>query len=46
VPVVLSTNPQRNRNFIRDVTKLFPGREVFARAGSVADEVEREILVR
>ncbi|OPX61773.1 MULTISPECIES: isochorismatase family protein [unclassified Methanoregula] len=32
VPVVLSTiNPQHNGNFIEDVTRLFPGQEVFAR---------------
>jgi nicotinamidase-related amidase len=43
VPVVLSTiNPQNNGNFIADVTKLFPGQEVFARAVPSFDAFEDE----
>ena len=43
VPVVLSTiNPQHNGNFIADVTKLFPGQEVFARTVPSFDAFEDE----
>jgi len=41
VPVVLSTiNPQHNGNFIADVTKLFPGMEVYARVVPSFDAFE------
>ena len=34
VPVVISTiNPQHKGNFITDVTKLFPARDVYSRYG-------------
>jgi len=43
VPVVLSTiNPQHNGNFIADVTKIFPGQEVFARIIPSFDAFEDE----
>jgi len=43
VPVVLSAiGPQRNGDFIADVTKLFPGQEVFARAVPSFDAFEDE----
>jgi nicotinamidase-related amidase len=43
VPVVLSTiNPQHNGNFITDVTKLFPGQEVYARVVPSFDAFEDE----
>jgi nicotinamidase-related amidase len=43
VPVVLSTiNPKNNGNFLADVTKLFPGQEVFARAVPGFDAFEDE----
>jgi len=43
VPVVLSTiNPQHNGNFLIDVTNLFPGQEVFARAVPSFDAFEDE----
>jgi nicotinamidase-related amidase len=41
VPVVLSTiNPQHNGNFLADVTKLFPGQEVYARVVPSFDAFE------
>jgi nicotinamidase-related amidase len=41
VPVVLSAiNPQHNGSFVADVTKLFPGQEVFARAVPGFDSFE------
>jgi nicotinamidase-related amidase len=41
VPVVLSAiGPQRNGDFIADVTRLFPGQEVFARAVPSFDAFE------
>jgi len=43
VPVVLSAiNPQHNGNFIADVTKLFPGQQVHARAHPGFDAFEDE----
>jgi nicotinamidase-related amidase len=43
VPVVLSTiGPQRNGEFIADITKLFPGQEVFARTILSFDAFEDE----
>jgi nicotinamidase-related amidase len=43
VPVVLSTiNPQNNGNFLADVTKLFPGMEVYARKVPSFDAFEDE----
>jgi nicotinamidase-related amidase len=43
VHVVLSTiNPQHNGNFIADVTKLFPGQEVYARVVPSFDAFEDE----
>lgn len=43
VPVVLSTiNPQHNGSFLADVTKLFPDKEVFARAVPSFDAFEDE----
>ena len=43
VPVVLSTiGPQRNGEFIADITKLFPGQEVFARTIPSFDAFEDE----
>ncbi len=43
VPVVLSAiGPQRNGEFMADVTKLFPGQEVFARAVPSFDAFEDE----
>ena len=43
VPVVLSTiNPQHNGNFLADVTKLFPGQEVYARTIPSFDAFEDE----
>jgi nicotinamidase-related amidase len=43
VPVVLSTiNPKNNGNFIADVTKLFPGQEVYARVVPSFDAFEDE----
>jgi nicotinamidase-related amidase len=43
VPVVLSTiNPQHNGSFIADVTELFPGQEIFARAVPGFDAFEDE----
>ncbi|MDD1680823.1 MAG: isochorismatase family protein [Methanoregula sp.] len=43
IPVVLSTiNPQHNGNFIADVTQLFPGQEVYARAIPGFDAFEDE----
>ncbi len=41
IPVVLSTiNPQNNGNFLEDVTGLFPGQEVYARAVPSFDAFE------
>jgi nicotinamidase-related amidase len=41
VPVVLSAiGPQRNGDFIADITRLFPGQEVFARAVPSFDAFE------
>ena len=43
VPVVLSAiGPQRNGEFIADITSLFPGKEVFARAIPSFDAFEDE----
>jgi nicotinamidase-related amidase len=43
VPVVLSAiGPQRNGEFIVDITRLFPGQEVFARAVPSFDAFEDE----
>jgi len=43
VPVVLSTiNPKNNGNFLEDVTKIFPGMEVYARAVPSFDAFEDE----
>jgi len=43
VPVVLSAiGPQRNGEFIAEITKLFPGQEVFARAVLSFDAFEDE----
>ena len=43
VPVVLSAiGPQRNGEFMADVTKIFPGQEVFARAVPGFDAFEDE----
>jgi len=43
VPVVLSAiNPKNNGNFLSDVTKLFPGQEVYARAVPSFDAFEDE----
>jgi nicotinamidase-related amidase len=43
VPVVLSTiNPQSNGNFLAEVTALFPGQQVFARAVPSFDAFEDE----
>jgi nicotinamidase-related amidase len=43
VPVVLSAiGPQRNGEFISDITKIFPGQEVFARAVPGFDAFEDE----
>jgi nicotinamidase-related amidase len=43
VPVVLSAiGPQRNGEFIADITSLFPGQEVFARAVPSFDAFEDE----
>lgn len=43
VPVVLSAiGPQRNGEFIADITGLFPGKEVFARAIPSFDAFEDE----
>lgn len=43
IPVVLSTiNPQHNGAFIADVTKLFPGMEVYARTMPSFDAFEDE----
>jgi nicotinamidase-related amidase len=43
IPVVLSTiNPQSNGNFLADVTNLFPGQEVYARAIPSFDAFEDE----
>jgi nicotinamidase-related amidase len=43
VPVVLSAiGPQRNGEFIADITRLFPGQEVYARAVPSFDAFEDE----
>ncbi len=43
VPVILSAiGPQRNGEFITDITSLFPGQEVFARAIPSFDAFEDE----
>jgi nicotinamidase-related amidase len=43
VPVVLSTiNPQSNGNFLAEVTNLFPGQQVYARAVPSFDAFEDE----
>jgi len=43
VPVVLSTiNPQSNGNFLGEVTNLFPGQQVYARAVPSFDAFEDE----
>jgi nicotinamidase-related amidase len=43
VPVVLSTiNPQNNGNFLAEVTTLFPGQQVYARAVPSFDAFEDE----
>lgn len=43
VPVVLSTiNPKNNGNFLEDVTRLFPGGEVYARSMPSFDAFEDE----
>jgi len=43
VPVVLSTiNPQSNGNFLAEVTNLFPGQQVYARAVLSFDAFEDE----
>jgi nicotinamidase-related amidase len=43
VPVVLSAiGPQRNGEFITDITRLFPGQEVFARVVPSFDAFEDE----
>lgn len=43
VPVVLSAiGPQRNGEFIADITRIFPGKEVYARAMPSFDAFEDE----
>lgn len=43
IPVVLSAiGPQRNGEFMEDITKLFPGKEVFARVVPSFDAFEDE----
>ena len=43
VPVVLSTiNPANNGNFLNEVTSLFPGQQVYARAVPSFDAFEDE----
>ena len=43
IPVVLSTiNPQNNGNFLVEVTNLFPGQEIYARAVPGFDAFEDE----